>query len=361
MKCSGCGIELQSQDPEKIGYVPEKALVEREDPLCQRCYKIKHYGRNIMPEVMHFDTSRLKEVANECSATFIVADILDVTGTWSPELRKSAGSHFFVILNKFDLIPKHISADQIIQWFSSLYNVSPEQVKPLSCKNGFGVQNLIKFISSLDKVCLAGATNVGKSTIVNKIIDSDSLTHVTSSQFSGTTLDRVTRTLDSGTVVIDTPGLELPGRLIQVLDVYKRHMIFKTDRLSRKTFKPDPGRSVFFGGLCRIDVLDHAREGLRPIFQLFSGHNIAYHETKTTRADDLLKRKLGTLLKPPFSERRVEDYNWKTEEIVAHDGEDIGIGGLGWINIKRGPLKVKISVPDNTTVEKRNAIFTKDR
>ena len=46
-KCAGCGIELQFEDKNREGYVPEEKFMTEENLLCQRCYKIKNYGQNI--------------------------------------------------------------------------------------------------------------------------------------------------------------------------------------------------------------------------------------------------------------------------------------------------------------------------
>ena len=42
-KCSGCGIELQFEDKNKEGYVPEEKFITQDNLLCQRCFKIKNY------------------------------------------------------------------------------------------------------------------------------------------------------------------------------------------------------------------------------------------------------------------------------------------------------------------------------
>ena len=41
--CIGCGIELQSDYPEKNGYLPAAKLEEPGEHYCQRCFKIKNY------------------------------------------------------------------------------------------------------------------------------------------------------------------------------------------------------------------------------------------------------------------------------------------------------------------------------
>ena len=39
--CLGCGSILQDSNPDNLGYTPDIA-----NSLCQRCFKLKHYGSN---------------------------------------------------------------------------------------------------------------------------------------------------------------------------------------------------------------------------------------------------------------------------------------------------------------------------
>lgn len=361
MKCHGCGVQLQSTDPNQMGYIPENALLERSEPLCQRCYRIKHYSDNITPEVVHYSLSDLKTISSECDMTFVVVDLLDIAGTWSQQMRKAVKSELFIILNKFDLIPKHISAKQIVDWFAQEYGVDVKKIQPVSSVNNFGIKTLTEKINQTQKCCFTGATNAGKSTLINKIISKEGLSESTASPFSGTTLGRVKRTLKSGTIMIDTPGIEVQQRMMQFIKPEERHLIFKTDRLTRKTYKPDPGKTIFFGGMCRIDILQTAREGYQPIFQMFSGHNIVYHQTNTKKAAELHKRQFGKLLKPPFTDMSFEGFDWQQHALTIHEGMDLAISGLGWINVKRGPLEIRLIVPEGLGFYQRKAFFIKER
>ena len=40
-----------------------------------------------------------------------------------------------------------------------------------------------------------------------------------------------------------------------------------------------------------------------------------------------------------------------------NENEDIAIGGLGWINVKRGPLKLELTLPKHVKVVVRPSIF----
>jgi len=362
LKCHGCGVELQTTAPDKIGYVPENVLLERSEPLCQRCYRIKHYSDNINPEVVHYSLSDLKTISTECEVTFVVVDLLDIEGTWSEKIRKAVKSELVVVLNKFDLIPKHINSKQIVDWFSQEYHINSQQVQLVSSVNNFGIKALTKKITQSKKCCFTGATNAGKSTLLNKIITKEGQSESTTSPFSGTTLGRVKRTMKLGTTIIDTPGIEIKERMMQFIKPEERHLIFKTDRLTRKTYKPEPGETIFFGGLCKIDVINTAREGYTPIFQLLSGHNIVYHVSNQKKAEAFHKKQLGKLLKPPFSSSlSYEQINWKQHRLTIQEGEDLAISGLGWINVKRGPLEIRMTVPNDLGFHQRRALLSKKR
>ena len=41
-KCIGCGIPLQTENENDLGYTPKL-----ENDLCARCFKLKHYGNKI--------------------------------------------------------------------------------------------------------------------------------------------------------------------------------------------------------------------------------------------------------------------------------------------------------------------------
>ena len=45
-KCIGCGVKLQTTDPEKAGYVKEIVLIENgDDVYCKRCHDVIHHNK----------------------------------------------------------------------------------------------------------------------------------------------------------------------------------------------------------------------------------------------------------------------------------------------------------------------------
>ncbi|MEC2490825.1 ribosome biogenesis GTPase YqeH, partial [Bacillus cereus] len=43
IKCIGCGVEIQTENKNEVGYAPASSL-EKEQVICQRCFRLKHYN-----------------------------------------------------------------------------------------------------------------------------------------------------------------------------------------------------------------------------------------------------------------------------------------------------------------------------
>ena len=86
-KCIGCGIELQFEDKNKEGYVPEEKFLMHDNLLCQRCFKIKNYGENLVNNFGREDY--LKEVSESVKKSDIILpifDIIDFEGSFTEEI-----------------------------------------------------------------------------------------------------------------------------------------------------------------------------------------------------------------------------------------------------------------------------------
>ena len=86
-KCIGCGVELQHEDKNGIGYVPEEKFISEENLLCQRCFKIKNYGTNIENPFGKEDYNKVvKDAINGSNIILPIFDIIDFEGSFSEEI-----------------------------------------------------------------------------------------------------------------------------------------------------------------------------------------------------------------------------------------------------------------------------------
>src|SRR3954464_7075641 len=107
ISCVGCGVTIQTEHPEKMGYAPSSAL-EKESIICQRCFRLKHY--NEVQDVSLTDDDFLKilnKVGETDSLIVKIVDIFDFNGSWLPGLNRFAGNNDVLLIgNKVDLLPK---------------------------------------------------------------------------------------------------------------------------------------------------------------------------------------------------------------------------------------------------------------
>jgi len=117
-----------------------------------------------------------------------------------------------IILNKIDLIEGYeleMMIDQIVARFTDI------DIIPTSTVLDQGLDELRKFIEKDKTYCFLGSSGVGKSSLINKLLNKDEIEtkEVSSSTGRGkhTTTAREMYFLDNGGIVIDNPGMREVG------------------------------------------------------------------------------------------------------------------------------------------------------
>ncbi|XP_006189407.2 nitric oxide-associated protein 1 isoform X1 [Camelus ferus] len=249
LNCSGCGAELHCQDPGLPGYLPSEkfsAAAQTEGGLartvCQRCWLLVHHRRALRLQVSHEQYLELVSAAlrrPEPSLVLYMVDLLDLPDNLLPHLPALVGPKQLIVLgNKVDLLPQdtpgyrqrlrerlwddcaragllpppgyrrpqHPSGDRPRDGEE---NATPStksrtvlrDVRLISAKTGYGVEELISVLQRSWRyrgdVYLVGATNTGKSTLFNTLLESDyciakgaeAIDRATISPWPGTTLN----------------------------------------------------------------------------------------------------------------------------------------------------------------------------
>lgn len=366
-KCTGCGIELQFEDKNREGYVPEEKFITEEDLLCQRCYKIKNYGQNIGNNLKKEDYS--KEVANSVKKSDIILpifDIIDFEGSFTEKILDYLRDYRSIILiNKIDLLPDFVHPTEIANWVKERLmeeDIIPDDIGFLSAKSKYGVNGIIRKINNLfpDKkvrAVILGASNVGKSSVINLLLGKNK---ITTSKYSGTTLKSINNKIPKTDItIIDTPGLIPEGRISDLISVESGLKLVPSGEISRKTFKPEENRVFMFDAFCRFKILETENsdgEKYKPIFSVYSSKNVKFHLTKEDRVEELLKGDFFELMKKEEKENYLEN-KFVTYNTEIQENEDLVIAGLGWINVKRGPLNIELTVPEYAKVIVRPSLF----
>ena len=372
-KCTGCGMELQFEDEKKEGYVPEEKFITEGDLLCQRCFKIKNYGKNSVNNFKSEDYS--KEVLNSVKKSDIILpifDIIDFEGSFTEEILDYLRDYRSIVLvNKTDLLPGFVHPTEIADWIKDRLaeeDIVPENIAFISAKSKYGINGVIRKIKSIFpdkkvKAVVLGASNVGKSSVINLLLGKNK---ITTSKYSGTTLKSINNKIpDTDITITDTPGL-IPKekRLSDMLSVETGLKLVPSGEISRKTFKLEEGQVFMFDAFCRFKVKENKAKNndtaeekkYKPIFSVYSSKNVKFHVTKEERVEELLEGDFFDVLKGEEKKKYFEN-EFVTFKTTVKENEDLVISGLGWINVKRGPLAIELTVPKGVKVIVRPSIF----
>ncbi|UDI78134.1 ribosome biogenesis GTPase YqeH [Staphylococcus taiwanensis] len=362
LKCIGCGAPLQSEDKNAPGYVPEHNLF-REDVICQRCFRLKNYNE-IQDVGMDSDDflNLLNSLADRKGIIVNVVDVFDFEGSFINALKRIVGNKKVILAaNKLDLLPKQINKRRVKEWLKRAarkYGLEADEVVLISAQKGWAIEDLLSAINKHrdnSDVYIVGTTNVGKSTLINKLIEQSvgEKDVVTTSRFPGTTLDMIDIPLDEKTFMYDTPGIIQAHQMTHYVTEKELKTIVPKNEIKQRVFQLNEGQTLFFGGLARIDYVSG---GKRPLVCYFS-NDLNIHRTKTEKANDLWRTQIGNVLTPPNNPEHFDMAETKAVRLeTGKDKRDVMISGLGFITIEAG-AKMIVRVPKNVDVILRNSIM----
>lgn len=360
--CSGCGVKLQHDHPERPGYTPKSAM-SREPVICQRCFRIKHYNEMSSIALDEDDFLRVLNRIGTASGLIVhIVDLFDLEGSLIGGLHRFTGNNPIVLAaNKIDLFPKNVNRNRILNRVQKQVKeagLKPQEIVLCSARRSDGFDRLIEVLRRRPKgtdIYVVGATNVGKSTLINRLIRdySDLDAELTVSRYPGTTLDMVHIPLDDGNAIIDTPGIVYKFRLTEIVDKADLAAITPDKKIKPLVYQLNERQTLFFGALVRFDFV----KGERQSFTCYVSGGFKVHRTKLEKADDLYQEHKGELLRPPARERLDGLPEWTRHAIRIPPGgpKDVLISGLGWIKanssagcelVVHAPKGVKVIVRD---------------
>lgn len=364
--CSGCGITLQTADPRQPGYVPDKAL-EQEQVICQRCFRIKNYNEvsSVTPDQNEF-LKLLAEVGKKDALVIHIVDLFDFQGSVISSLQRFVGNNpVLLVVNKIDLLPKVTNWNKVRNWVQKAAKeagIKVEDVILCSAKQNQGFDRLLDVIADYRgnrDVYVVGATNVGKSTLINRLINdySDLEQELTTSRYPGTTLDMVNIPLDDGKSIVDTPGIVYPSRYTELVDARDLGVLLPDKPLKPAVYQLNEGQTLFFGGFARFDFIQGTGH---QSFTAFVSSRVPIHRTKLEKADQLFADHAGEMLSPPSKENLEKLPAWTRHEFRIAKGarSDVFISGLGWIkvNADQGSL-IAVHAPKGVKVMVRDSLI----
>jgi ribosome biogenesis GTPase A len=282
-----------------------------------------------------------------------------------------------LVVNKMDLLPSDtkMAERRLLSWVREQpeYQALPPvaAIHFVSAHTGWGLPRLL---GRLCKLCahhgtnaqFIGLTNAGKSTLVNRLLNTGQRQEVTTSPVAGTTLGNLAfrlicdrrhggpRLFRKGDAprkaagirtVYDTPGIIDPTHLTQLLTPDEQRAIFPA-KCTPKLNTVKREQSLLFGGLARIDYV--SGDPAHVVLVSFASPHIKMHKTNAARADALVANAAEgggegvrpMVLTPPYSEGRADPFpplsnvtehtvmgrGWRSKNAAA----DLVLPGVGW-------------------------------
>ena len=320
-KCHGCGIVLQNEDINKLGFTKNI-----NSDLCERCFRIKHYNdyKRVIKD-NDYVLNLLKKIDSN-SLVVLVIDIINIPE--SLELVKNyIKNDILLVFSKADLLPSEMYDEKLDKICSDL-NIKYVDKLLVSANKNYNLDLLMEKINNYKKtnnVYFVGFSNSGKSTLLNKIIYNytDLNETITTSLLPSTTLDLIEIKLNDELTIIDTPGLLEEGNLIDVIDESYLIRVMPKKKINPRVYQVK--------GNQLINVEDIITIGL-------SNANIVLYISNDLKITREYNKEISGL------------------EFDLNKDEDLVIPGLGFISFKT-KTHVVIKTKYNINIFKRNKLI----
>lgn len=320
--CRGCGAKFQTFDPNSEGYI--KAENREKSTLCERCFKIKNYGeyqKITKKNEEFFDV--LKKINKTKDLVVLVVDLFNINKNLKEITSYLPNNDILVVLNKRDVLPLSVKNSNLLAYVDEMGINYVDKIIISTTKN-FNFDALMDKIKTHQKsnnVYVVGYTNVGKSSMINKIIYnySDSNLEVTTSILPSTTLANVNVEVNENLTLVDTPGILDESNVINYLEPDDLKKVMPRSEIRTISYQIRTKQTIFVDKFLRLDC-----EMYNNLTFYFS--NKLNIERTFNKNDELL--------------------SLKRYDLIVFENQDIVINGLGFIKVTHSGKITLYTLPD---------------
>ena len=329
--CIGCGILLQDENMTIDGYT-----TSLENDICSRCFRMKNYGEyQIVTKSNEEYIDILKSVNKTNDLVLYIVDLLNLDKDLK-YIRNYINNKVILVLSKRDVLPKSVKDEKLIDYFKKM-DLDYDDIIVASPNKNYNIDELLHMIKKYKtskNVYVVGHTNVGKSTLINKLMKnySENDCELTISPLPSTTLNKISIKLSDDLTLIDTPGLIDRGNIVNYVDTSLLKKINPKKEIKPKTYQIKKGQCLVIGDLVRIDYV----EGDKNSFTVFMSNDLKVQRYNLSRQDKL------------------KDLYANELDVLYH--EDVVVNGLGFIKIVE-KAKVTVYIDKNVEVYTRRSLI----
>lgn len=324
--CLGCGVKLQNKNKDELGYCV------KDNNLCERCFRIKHYNDNKIVIKDNEDVINiLKEINKTNDLVLLLVDIFNLPINFDI-INKYLNNDLIVVVTKYDLLKPYLKENKLRAYLNN-FNLNILDTIVISSYKNYNLDKLLTSIYKYKKtnnVYVVGDTNAGKSTLINKIIYNYTNldTSITTTYLPSTTLENIKIKINDKLTIIDTPGLiEANSIFDNILEEDIKKIVPKSV-VRPKTLQIKTAQMVIIDKMAKLYFTDKTN-----ITMYLSNNLKVTREFKKGDVGDFIEHKLV---------------------VLAND--DIVIKGLGFIKVVN-PCLVYVYVPKQTKVYLRKSLI----
>lgn len=361
IRCFGCGAIIQSENENKIGYVPKNAL-NKDFVLCKRCFRLKNYHELQKTNLTNDDFLRiLQDIGDKDCLVVYLVDVFDFNGSIIQGIQRHLNNNdILVVGNKRDILPKSVKDIKIEHWLRRQIKEVGIKAIDVLLSSGIKNYNLDTLVDKIETyrqnrdVYVVGVTNVGKSSLINALLkhySGEDSHFITTSEFPGTTLDIIEIPLDDYSSLYDSPGIINDHQMAHMVKDEELKIIVPKSELKPATYQLNDQQTLYFGGLARLDFV----KGEHAAFTCYFPKLLKIHRTKLMNADALYNRhqtltpEINTI--STIQDMQCHDFKLSNQKI------DIVVSGLGFISVKNPNATIKVWAPKGVGVFIREALI----
>lgn len=335
-KCSGCGSILQSNYKDKVGYIKEDKIDD--SALCERCFKIIHYGdfKQVITDGKEY-VEIYKNINKTNDLVLYFVDIFNINSSIEM-INKYITNDIILVITKYDIIPKSVKEDKIIQNIKE-YNFNDNIIDMviISSKTNYNMDKLYNMINKYKKsknVYITGNTNAGKSTFINKILKNYSKNDIslTTSILPSTTININKININKELTIIDTPGFIESDNISNFVSAKELKKIMPNTEIRPITYQIEKGKTLLIDPYLRIEYVN----GEKNSFTFYI-------------SNDIIVSRINTI-----TNNRGKDLTLK--QINVKSGEDVVVNGLCFIKIIKD-AQLNIYVKDKVGIYIRKSLI----